>query len=67
MNELEFDAGRHVIGNDMNGCIHCLNCVTGCPMNAVSLAGDLEKGKRFMTWMIRKKGNTETPETALLK
>lgn len=64
---LEFDAARHLIGNDQNGCIHCLNCVTGCPINAVSLAGDLEKGKRFMTRMIRRKGNTETPATALLK
>jgi len=46
-------------------CIHCLNCVTHCPNKAIKLIGDLEKGKAFMTKIISKKGNKESPETAV--
>lgn len=46
-------------------CIHCLNCVTSCPSKAVKLSGDLEKGKAFMSKMIVKKGNSETPASAV--
>lgn len=51
--------------NNQSACIHCFNCVTDCANKAIKLVGDLEKGKAFMTKMIAKKGNKETPETAI--
>ena len=60
------DVGR-VRENTQRPCIHCLGCVMGCPSKAAFLEGDLEKGKKFMTWMIAKKGNSEKPATALYR
>ena len=54
-----------VTENNQSPCIHCLNCVTNCPNKAIKLIGDIEKGKAFMSKMIAKKGNKETPETAV--
>jgi len=51
--------------NTASPCIHCLNCVTNCPSNAIKLTGDLEKGKAFMSKMIAQKGNTEVPASAV--
>ncbi len=57
--------GESVVTSASSGCIHCLNCVVNCPSKAVSLQGDLEKGRAFMSNMIAKKGNKETPGSAV--
>ena len=57
--------GNTIAANPQSDCIHCLNCVTTCTKNAVSLWGDLEKGRAFMSKMILKKGNSEKPESAV--
>lgn len=44
-------------------CIHCFNCVMTCPVKAISLPGDLEQARAFMTNMMRN-GN-ETPGSAV--
>ena len=64
---LEKEDGGRVRENGDSPCIHCLNCVAGCPVHTVHLEGDLEKGKKFMTWMIAKKGNSEKPATAVYR
>ena len=46
-------------------CIHCLNCVVLCPARAISLAGDIEKGRAFMAHMIERHANREKPATAV--
>lgn len=60
-----FKEGNTISENSQSPCIHCLNCVVGCAKNAISLWGDLEKGKKFMGKMIEKNGNKEQPETAV--
>lgn len=57
--------GKTIVANPKSDCIHCLNCVTTCTTKAVSLTGDLEKGKAFMNKMIAKMGNQEKPESAV--
>jgi len=57
--------GESVVTSASSGCIHCLNCVVNCPSKAVSLQGDLERGRAFMSNMIAKKGNKETPGSAV--
>jgi ferredoxin/NAD(P)H-dependent FMN reductase len=57
--------GKTIMLNAQSDCIHCLNCVLNCPSKAVSLQGDLEKGRAFMSNMIAKKGNRETPGSAV--
>lgn len=56
---------KSIVENNQSPCIHCLNCVSDCPNIAITLVGDLEKGKAFMTKMIDKNGNKEMPETAV--
>ncbi len=53
------------VENAQSPCIHCLNCVADCPRKAITLTGDLEKGRAFMAKMIAKNGNKEVPETAV--
>jgi ferredoxin/flavodoxin len=48
-----------------SACIHCLSCVSGCPQKAITLQGNLERGKAFMAAMIARKGNREVPATAV--
>ncbi|NJO68565.1 MAG: 4Fe-4S dicluster domain-containing protein [Bacteroidetes bacterium] len=57
--------GNTIAANPQSDCIHCLNCVTTCTKNAVSLSGDLEKGRAFMSKMIAKKRQREKPESAV--
>ena len=57
--------GKTIISNPQSDCIHCHNCVVTCPSKAVSLQGALEKGRTFMNKMIAKKGNKETPGSAV--
>jgi len=57
--------GELVVSNASSGCIHCMTCVVSCPSKAVELKGDLEKGRIFMNKMIAKKGNKETPGSAV--
>ena len=57
--------GETIVANPASDCIHCLNCVTNCKSEAISLSGDLEKGKAFMSKMIAEKGNKEKPESAV--
>lgn len=57
--------GNAITVNPLSDCIHCLNCAGVCTKKAVSLTGDLEKGKAFMSKMIAKKGNSEKPESAV--
>lgn len=54
-----------ILKNPQSPCIHCFNCVTSCPSKAISLTGDLEKGKAFMAKMIAKHAHKEMPETAV--
>lgn len=54
-----------VAENGQSPCIHCLSCVSGCQKKAITLTGDMEKGKAFMAKMIAKNGNKEKPETAV--
>lgn len=54
-----------VLKNLQSPCIHCFNCITTCPSKAISLIGDLEKGKAFMAKMIAKHAHKEMPETAI--
>ncbi len=49
--------------SETSACIHCLNCVSNCSKNAISLIGDLEKGKAFMEKKIKLYGNKELPES----
>lgn len=57
--------GKNIHFNTKSNCIHCLNCMVNCPSKAVSLAGDLEKGRAFMASMIAKKGNKEKCASAV--
>ena len=50
-----------IIGNPDNNCIHCYNCIHVCNSDAITLTGDLEKGREFMQNMIEEKGNKESP------
>ena len=47
------DDGR-ILTKESPLCIHCFNCVVGCPAKAISLSGDLEKARAFMGKMIQK-------------
>jgi len=51
--------------NHHTPCIHCFNCVTDCPYKAIKLIGDIDKGRAFMSKMIKKNGNKEFPETTV--
>lgn len=57
--------GKTIRVNPESDCVHCLNCVVSCTSKAISLSGDLERGRAFMTKMIEKKGNQEKPESAV--
>jgi len=48
-----------------SSCIHCMVCASECPNQAIELIGDLEKGKAHMNKNIARRGNKETPETAI--
>jgi ferredoxin len=37
-----------ILTKETPACIHCFNCVAGCPVKALSLSGDIEKAKEFM-------------------
>jgi ferredoxin/flavodoxin len=52
-----------IIESEKNKCIHCFNCVIGCPVKAIRLRGDIERGKAFMLRNIEKNGNKEIPGT----
>jgi len=60
-----FKGDRSIVKNEESPCIHCLSCVVGCSKKAISLIGDLEKGRAFMGKMIAKNGNRETPASAV--
>lgn len=62
VNHLIFD-GCNIKQSKISDCIHCLNCVSNCSKNAISLIGDLEKGKAFMEKKIKIYGNKELPES----
>lgn len=47
------DDGR-ILTKASPSCIHCFNCVAGCPAKAISLSGDIEKARAFMSKMIQK-------------
>lgn len=56
---------NHLVENDENPCIHCMNCVVNCSKHAIALTGEMEKGKAFMKHMIEEHGNREKPETSV--
>lgn len=60
---LEKASDGSITGNPEKACIHCFNCVLGCPEQAVSPMGELEKAKTFMNRMIEKAG--EVPATSM--
>ncbi|MEW9124598.1 MAG: EFR1 family ferrodoxin, partial [Thermotaleaceae bacterium] len=60
---LQQDSNHSIIWNSVSPCIHCFNCIIECPKKAISLVGDLDRGKKFMENMIRK--GKENPDTSL--
>lgn len=57
------DSSGNVMQNEASACIHCFNCVITCPAKAISLSGDLEKARAYMTNMI--KNSNERPQSAV--
>jgi len=60
---LAMDMKDKKVNHSNEACIHCLNCVVTCPEKAIVLEGNIERGKKFMTAMIEKKGNQEKPSS----
>ena len=56
---------KKVVKNEASPCIHCFNCANECPQKAISMAGNLERGRAFMTKAIAKHGNKETPASGI--
>ena len=54
--------GKTVSMNGSASCIHCLNCVAECPVKAIHLEGDIERGRAFMEKNIKKNGGKESPQ-----
>ncbi len=61
VNHLFFD-GNNIKQSEISSCVHCLNCISNCTKKAISLTGDLVKGKAFMEKKIEEYGNKEQPE-----
>ena len=57
------DPAGSIIQDKDSACIHCFNCVASCPVNAISLRGDLEKARAFISNML--KAGNEAPGSAV--
>jgi ferredoxin/flavodoxin len=63
VHHLANDSAGTITQKETSPCIHCLNCVASCPAKAISLRGDLERSRAFITNML--KNGTETPGSAI--
>ncbi len=46
-------------------CIHCFNCVVGCPRKAITLLGERERARAFLKRAIAEHAGKEVPASRL--
>lgn len=62
---LEKKEGGAIGETGASECIHCFNCVVGCPRKAITLLGDRERARAFMKKAIAEHAGKEVPASRL--